>query len=92
MGRKNLTCKSIQRVQEEVAQLLRPLRPTPGEKQLRGAYEATGLGTGKGGAASIHPWEVQRFFHTQKKRRVGHFVGLKIYLLEMGWKFGIISR
>ena len=58
------------------------------------ARRLRGKGRGKGGAAFIHPWEVQRFFHhpQKTKRRVGHLVVLKITFLEMGWKFGIISR
>ena len=51
-GKKKSIANPIQRVQEEVAQLLRPLRPTSGEKQLQGAYEARAWEKRWG---SIHP-------------------------------------
>ena len=70
-----INCKSIQRVQEEVAQLLRPLHPTSGEKQLQGAYEASRPGGKVGQHPSIRGCPPTVSPPPKKtKRRVGHFV------------------
>ena len=92
--KKSTANPSIQRVQEEVAQLLRPLRPTPGEKQLQGAYEASRPGGKVGQHPSIRGKSSNNgFTHPQKNKTASWTFKWfsKNTFLEMGWKFGIIS-